>query len=130
MIIEGSLHMDEVAVGKLSDLPDGDHRIFSLDTIEVGIFRLGDRLVAYENVCPHAGGPVCQGKIFNRVEEVLTPDMKSKGLRFAKQRHVVCPWHGYEFDLETGCHPGDARVRLTPIPVDVRNGEIYLRLRG
>jgi nitrite reductase/ring-hydroxylating ferredoxin subunit len=122
--------MSEVAVGKLSDLPDGDYRIFSLDTIEVGIFRLGDRVLAYENVCPHAGGPVCQGKIFNRVEEVLAPDMKSKGLRFSKQRHVVCPWHGYEFDLETGCHPGDPRVRLTPIPVDVRDGEIYVRLHG
>jgi nitrite reductase (NADH) small subunit len=122
--------MDEIAVGKLSDLPDGDYRIFSLDSVEVGIFRLGDRVLAYENVCPHAGGPVCQGKIFNRVEEALAPDMKSKGLRFGKQRHVVCPWHGYEFDIETGCHPGDASVRLTPIPVDVRDGEIFVRVAG
>ena len=120
--------MDEVAVGRLSDLPDGDCRIYSLDTIEVGIFRLGDRVIAYENVCPHAGGPVCQGKIFNRVEEVLAADMKSRGLRFSNDRHVVCPWHGYEFNIETGCHPGDQTVRLTPIPVDVRDGEIFVRL--
>ena len=59
--------MDEIAVAKLADVPDGDYRIFALDALEVGIFRFGDRVVAYENVCPHAGGPVCQGKIFNQV---------------------------------------------------------------
>jgi nitrite reductase/ring-hydroxylating ferredoxin subunit len=120
--------MDEVAIAKLSDLADGDHRIFAVGTLEVGIFRLGDRVVAYENVCPHAGGPVCQGKIFRKVEEALTPDKKSAGLRFSDRRNVVCPWHGYEFDLETGCHPGDPNVRLTPVPVAIRDGQIYLSL--
>jgi nitrite reductase/ring-hydroxylating ferredoxin subunit len=53
--------MDEIAVARLADIPDGDYRIFALDALEVGIFRSGNRVVAYENVCPHAGGPVCQG---------------------------------------------------------------------
>ena len=101
--------MDEIAVGKLTDIADGDYRVFALDKIEVGIFRTGSKVLAYENVCPHAGGPVCQGKIFHQVEEIITPDKKSAGLRFGKQRHIVCPWHGYEFDLATGCHPGDPR---------------------
>ena len=79
-------------------------------------------------VCPHAGGPVCQGKIFNKVEEIITPDKKSAGLRFGKSRHIVCPWHGYEYDLATGCHPGDPSVRLTPVKVAVRDGQIYISL--
>ena len=49
--------MDEVMVSALNDLPEGDHKVFALPTIEVGIFRLGDQVLAYENVCPHAGGP-------------------------------------------------------------------------
>jgi nitrite reductase (NADH) small subunit len=110
--------MDEIVVARLADVPDGDYRIFALDALEVGIFRFGDRVVAYENVCPHAGGPVCQGKIFNQVEELI----------FGKQRHIVCPWHGYEFDLETGCHPGDASVRLTPVKVAVRDGQVFVSL--
>ena len=91
-----------------TDIADGDYRVFAVEELEVGIFRTGSKVLAYENVCPHAGGPVCQGKIFNQVEEIITPDKKSAGLRFGKQRHIVCPWHGYEFDLATGCHPGDA----------------------
>jgi nitrite reductase/ring-hydroxylating ferredoxin subunit len=118
--------MNDVAVAALNELADGDYRVFAVDDVEVGIFRLGDKIVAYENVCPHAGGPVCQGQIFHKVEEALTPDMKSAGLRFSKQRHIVCPWHGFEFNLETGCHPGDPRVRLKPVKVAVRGGQIYV----
>jgi nitrite reductase (NADH) small subunit len=124
--VEGAV--DEIAVGALSDMADGDYRIFAVETLEVGVFRLGDRVVAYENTCPHAGGPVCQGKIFNRVEELLTPEKKSLGLRFSNRRNVVCPWHGYEFDIETGCHPGDPKVRLKPVKVDVRDGQIFIKL--
>ena len=118
--------MEEVSVAKLTDIADGDYRVFAVEELEVGIFRTGSKVLAYENVCPHAGGPVCQGKIFHQVEEIITPDKKSAGLRFGKQRHIVCPWHGYEFDLATGCHPGDASVRLTPVKVAVRDGQIYV----
>ena len=64
---------------KLTDIADGDYRVFALEAIEVGIFRAGSKVLAYENVCPHAGGPVCQGKIFNQVEEVITPDKRAPG---------------------------------------------------
>jgi nitrite reductase (NADH) small subunit len=120
--------MDEVAVGRLAELADGDYRVFAVDTFEVGVFRVGDKVVAYKNDCPHAGGPVCQGKIFHQIEEMLTPDMKSAGLRHSKRRNVVCPWHGYEFDIETGAHPGDPSVRLTPVKVAVRGGEIFVEV--
>ena len=89
--------MTEIMVGACGDLADGDHRIVAVGELEVGIFRLGDRFVAYENRCPHHGGPVCQGRLFNRVEEIIMPDQTSRGLRFGKDRHVVCPWHGYAF---------------------------------
>lgn len=118
--------MEEVAVGRFAELADGDYKVFAVDAFEVGVFRIGDKLVAYRNECPHAGGPVCQGKIFHQIEEALTPDMKSAGLRHSKRRNVVCPWHGYEFDIETGRHPGNPEVRLTPVGVTVRGGEIFV----
>ena len=48
--------MDEIALGKLSDIADGDYRIFALDHIEVGVFRAGSKVLAYENVWPPACG--------------------------------------------------------------------------
>ena len=115
-----------IVVGVKEDVLEGGRVVVDVEGTEVGIFRLDGRLYAWENRCMHAGGPVCQGKIFNQVEEIITPEKKSAGLRFGKQRHIVCPWHGYEFDLATGCHPGDPSMRLTPVPVAVRNGQIYI----
>jgi nitrite reductase/ring-hydroxylating ferredoxin subunit len=122
--------MSEVAVAAIDDLAEGDHRVYRVGELEVGIFRQDGKLYAWENRCPHAGGPVCQGKIFRRVEEVLGADRKSLGLRFGPTPQIVCPWHGFEFDVATGRHPGDPKVRLRPVPVEVREGRIYVRAPG
>ena len=53
--------MTEVMVGRCSDLADGDYRVVAVGELEVGVFRLGERFVAYENRCPHHGGPVYHG---------------------------------------------------------------------
>lgn len=120
--------MAEVEIGRLADFAEDDHRVVEVDGVEIGVFRLGQKLVAYKNECPHYGGPVCQGKIFHQTEEQLGPDKTSHGLRFSDARNIVCPWHGYEFNLETGRHPGDPRVRLEPIAVAVRDARIYLQV--
>jgi nitrite reductase/ring-hydroxylating ferredoxin subunit len=119
--------MSEVEVGALADIADGDHRIYVIGKLEVGVFRQGEKVIAWENRCPHAGGPVCQGKIYQKVEEVLGPDQTSKGLHFSKTSQIVCPWHGYEYDIVTGRHPGDPKMRLKAVEANVREGKIYVR---
>ena len=119
--------MVEIKVAAHGDIADGDYKIFATEGREVGVFRIGERLFAWENHCPHAGGPICQGKVFPRVEEVLSDDKRSQGLKFSARRHIVCPWHGFEFDIETGAHPGDPNVRLRKIGVATREGFIYLQ---
>jgi nitrite reductase/ring-hydroxylating ferredoxin subunit len=118
--------MSSVRIGRMDEIADGGHRVVAVGKFEVGVFRQGERLLAYENRCPHYDGPVCQGKIFNRVEEVVDAGQKHVGLRFATERHIVCPWHGWEFNIETGIHPGDQRMRLKKVAVEVRDGDIYV----
>ena len=50
------------------------------------------------------------------------------GDHFSDELHIVCPWHGYEYDVRTGEHPADPRARLRPIEVEERDGEILVRL--
>ena len=119
--------MSEVAVAALEDIAEGDHRIYRIGELEVGVFRQDGKVYAWENRCPHAGGPVCQGKIFRRVEELLDAGKRSLGLRFSQKPQIVCPWHGFEFDVATGRHPGDPKMRLRAVPVAVRDGQIYVR---
>ena len=119
--------MRDVNVGAAADFENPGRKVIDLEGIEVGVFRLGDDFFAYANVCPHMGGPACQGKIMPKVEEVIADDHTSKGMAFSKTRmNIVCPWHGYEFDMRTGIHAGNPKVRLRPIKVRVSDGDVIV----
>jgi nitrite reductase (NADH) small subunit len=122
--------MADIKVGRFDDIVDGGHKVYATSGREVGIFRVGTKLFAWENHCPHAGGPICQGRIFGRIGEELTPDKRSLGLFYTGEKHIVCPWHGFEFNVETGRHPGNESTRLKGFPVDVRDGDVWLKLPG
>jgi nitrite reductase/ring-hydroxylating ferredoxin subunit len=121
----------DVSLGRLDDLKARGRMVVEIDGVEIGVFFVGLEVRAYLNICPHMGGPACQGKMMPRTLETVSDTGRSLGLAFSKdQHHIVCPWHGYEFDVMTGCHPLDPRVRLTPVPVSLANGEVRLTLGG
>lgn len=121
--------MPDVIVGKFSDFADPGRKAFDFDGVEIGVFRLGPDVFAYHNICPHLDGPVCQGKILPLTTEDLEPDQTSGGRVFSKtQMNIICPWHGFEFDIRTGRHPTDPDVRLRPVPVRIDGENIVVRL--
>ena len=121
--------MREVAIGKVAAFSDPGRRIVEVDGVAFGVFCRNGTFTAYENVCPHMGGPVCQGKIIQRVEERVGHDKMSLGLSFSKeQTNIVCPWHGYEFDIATGRHQGNPRMRLFPVKIAVVDGDLIVTL--
>jgi nitrite reductase/ring-hydroxylating ferredoxin subunit len=119
--------MADVFVARDSELAEGERRVISADGVEIGVFRIGGALYGWRNECPHAGGPVCQGRMIKGVEERLDDNRRSLGIHFVDgSMHVVCPWHGFEFDVRTGRHAGTAKVRLKRHAVEVRAGDIYV----
>jgi nitrite reductase (NADH) small subunit len=44
------------------------------------------------------------------------------------ETNIVCPWHGYEYNIKTGCHQGNDRIRLRKAEMTIRDGEIYVRV--
>ena len=117
------------AAGRSQDIPEKGRLVVDIGDLTIGIFRTGGRLYAYENTCPHQGGPVCQGLIIPAVREVLTPEQMATGYAFDESDlRIVCPWHGYEFSIETGRHPGCAEVHLRSFPVHEENGVVYVSL--
>jgi nitrite reductase/ring-hydroxylating ferredoxin subunit len=116
-----------VSVGRLADLQSRGRMVVEIGGVGIGVYSAGSEVRAYLNVCPHAGGPVCQGKMMPRTLETVSPTGQSLGLAFSQaEHHIVCPWHGYEFDVMTGCHPVDPRVRLTSVPVRIADGEVWV----
>jgi nitrite reductase/ring-hydroxylating ferredoxin subunit len=117
----------ELVIGKASAFPDPGRRVVELDGAEIGVFCVNGRFTAFENVCPHMGGPVCQGKIIPRVQELIAEDKTSLGFAFSKdQISVACPWHGYEFDIQTGQHQGNPRLRLRLVKIEIVDGNLVV----
>jgi nitrite reductase/ring-hydroxylating ferredoxin subunit len=121
--------MQRVAIGKAAAFPNPGRKVLEIEGVAVGVFCREGKFTAFENVCPHMGGPVCQGKIIARVQELVAPDKTSLGLSFSKdQTNIACPWHGYEFDISTGRHQGNPRLRLRSVTIEVVDGDLVVTL--
>jgi nitrite reductase (NADH) small subunit len=125
----GGWPMVDVFVCKAGELKDGEVRLVATMDTEVGVYRHGGKYYAYRNHCAHQGGPACEGVMLPKVEDVIAPDRTHLGQRFDEgEMHIVCPWHGYEYKLETGECATDKRVRLQRFAVTEREGGVYVAI--
>ena len=121
--------MADVLVCRKSEIADGQVRIVRRGDIEIGVIRHGDVWYAYRNLCPHQGGPACEGVRMPGVRELIGEGGVSLGQTFDEDDiHIVCPWHGYEFHLSDGYHIRDRRIRLQKFPVFERDEAVYVTL--
>ena len=110
-------------VARLDELPDGGRKIVTVPyrnkQIEIGVFRLGTEHFAYRNVCPHAGAPVCQGRVCG-----TTLPSKVYEYAYSEEKKVLrCPWHGWEFELRTGKQLVDETKKLRSYAVETGKSE-------
>ncbi len=60
------------------------------------------------------------------VEDVET-DKTAIGDRFSEDEiHVVCPWHGWEYDLENDACATDRRFKLRSFRIVLREDYVYV----
>jgi nitrite reductase (NADH) small subunit len=121
--------MPEVLVCKDGEIKDGDVRLIRVGREEIGVIRHRDKYYAYRNLCPHQGGPACEGLRMPQVVDRIGEGGILLGQTFDEDdMHIVCPWHGYEFHLADGCHVIDKRLRLKKYEVVQRGGEIFVTI--
>ena len=85
---------------------DGEAKEFTLGEKVVCIANLGGEYSALDNVCAHQGGPLGMGVVLDG--------------------KVVCPWHGFEYNIKTGVHPGRRSARLVRVTVEETADGIYV----
>ncbi len=109
------------AVAKIAELPIGERIVVKIPAfgkeIEIGVFNVGGEFYAYRNVCPHAGAPICQGRICG----TTAPSNVGEFILAREGEIVRCLWHGWEFDLKTGAHLVDEKMKLRTYSVETRN---------
>ena len=92
-----------------SELPgEGEAKEFEVGDKVVCVANVNGTITAMENVCLHMGGPLGQGYI--------------------EGGKIVCPWHGWEYDLRTGELGDDPKSKLAVYPIKVENGDVLIEL--
>jgi nitrite reductase (NADH) small subunit len=119
--------MPELRVCKKGEIADGGTRLVKSGQTEIGVIFHKGAYYAYRNVCPHQGGPACEGLKMPQVVERIGDQGVYLGQDFDENDlHIVCPWHGWEFHLTDGTHVIDSRHRLKKYDVIERGDEIYV----
>jgi nitrite reductase/ring-hydroxylating ferredoxin subunit len=106
-----------VVVARLEDFPPGDRRIVKAGSRSIGVFRVEDDFFAIRNRCPHQGGPLCMGRLAPWAVSDAPGQVRMDG----PPRLIACPWHGWEYDLETGqsfMGPGETRVKAYDVSIE------------
>jgi nitrite reductase (NADH) small subunit len=111
----------------LGDIPEPGGVMVDIGDREIGVFRHQERLYAYDNRCIHQGGPVCSGELVGTTRRELGAGGEVIGdVLDVREMRLVCPWHGWEYDLATGEAAHDRRRRLRRFPVTIEDGIVYV----
>jgi len=103
-----SIEHREVRVAQEAEIGDGERKLVEVEGVSIGVFHHKGGWYALSNSCLHRGGPVCIGLVEGGV--------------------ITCPWHGYQYELTNGELLLDRSAKLEMYPVEVRGGEVYLRI--
>ena len=92
----------------LSELKENIGRKFIVDEIEVAVFKINDEVFALSNICPHQ-------------QTHLIYD------GFIEEEFVVCPAHGWKFNLRTGKKDSGSNG-LQVYPVEIVDDKIFVKV--
>ncbi len=83
-----------VKVAKVSDIPEGQVRVFEVEDEYVALCNVGGEIYAVADVCTHDGGPLGEGHL--------------------QGDEIECPRHGARFNVRTGAV--ESLPAIIPIP--------------
>ena len=95
-------------VCKYSDLKENTGQRFLIDDVEVAVFKVKGEIYALNNICPHQHTPL--------IYDGFIEDMK-----------VVCPAHGWEFNLIDGKMPEGSKG-LDSYEIKIIKDDIFVKV--
>ncbi|MEM7106241.1 MAG: Rieske 2Fe-2S domain-containing protein [Bacteroidota bacterium] len=98
-----------MVLGKLEDIRAKLPYTFKFNNQSFRLVNLNGQMFAHSMTCPHMLGPLNDADIQNGI--------------------LVCPWHGYEFDLKTRECVSGQKCKMAPAPkvkIDKKKNEILV----
>jgi nitrite reductase (NADH) small subunit len=107
-------------VGSTAELEREGRLVARLGGREVGAVLVQGEIRGIRNRCPHHGGPLCFGKVEERLRG------RPGAYDLAGTTVLRCPWHGWEFDPDTGACLDDPALRVAVYPAKAEGGRVLL----
>ena len=102
MAMEGQINL-----GPIDRIPLGEGREFEIAGIAIAVFRSrSGEVYASQAACPHRHAPLADGLLGGS--------------------ELICPFHGWRFDLATGEPRSAGACAIRTYPVRVWNGEAII----
>jgi nitrite reductase/ring-hydroxylating ferredoxin subunit len=106
-------------VGRVDEIKPGERRIVEAGGRRIGVFNVDGRFYGMLNRCPHLGAPLCEGGVVNLIESSGPGDVRLD----TDKTFVTCPYHNWEFDVETGQSYWNPRLRARPFAVALEGAD-------
>jgi nitrite reductase/ring-hydroxylating ferredoxin subunit len=100
--------MEFVEVARASELPVGRMKALHVGDRNIVLIHTPKGFFASDGTCPHRGGPLAEGDVIGD--------------------EIVCPWHLWGFNLQTGICDGNREISIVMHEVRVDDDRILLRL--
>lgn len=95
-----------VKIAEENDLPNERIKTVVADKRQVCLAHHNNKFSALGNRCPHQGGPLGEGQI--------------------EDGWVICPWHAYQYDPQTGKAPEGFDDHALSYPIKLEGIDIYV----
>lgn len=84
-------------------------RLINVEGKKICLVKIDHEFFATQSRCPHAGADLSQG--------------------FCKDKKLICAFHRYEYDLETGRGAAGQGDYINTFPLDLREDGLYIGLK-
>ncbi len=95
-----------VEVCKVDRIAEKCATILSLSGERLAVFRYDGKISAISNACQHQNGPLGEGRIIDGC--------------------VTCPWHGYQYQPESGAAPPPFKEKIPTFRVKIVEGSVFV----
>jgi len=90
----------------LEEIPEKRACIRTISGERVAIFKYDGKISAVSNVCQHQNGPLGEGRIIDGC--------------------ITCPWHGFQYQPETGASPPPFTEKVPTFNVKIMDGKVFV----
>ena len=99
---------DFIEIARTNELAPGRAKACSVEGRTIALYHTSEGFFATDNTCPHRGGPLSEGDLIGN--------------------EIVCPWHLWGFDVQTGVCTGNAEIQVAAHQVRVDDDRVMVKL--